>query len=228
MKNYLYLFFYIVMSLFLSSCSNHNSHLNKAEPIEKGIMDSGLREAYQKADELLIQHRTVLTFNNGMSANNCRDYLKLSVNHDVQETVNNQIIKSEYLVCDAVNILAGAKSFTDNSVVQMGDVLLHRLDIRSFPNSFSRMADDNAFTLYKMFPNQLSANTDSVSYESDEWFFSLHIVAIADLNSNVNPDWIVYLSDESKTGNYRNYATLIVYDTQSNEPLKGVLYKVKE
>ena len=52
----------------------------------------------------------------------------------------------------------------------------------------------------------------------------MKVVAVANINDNLLQDWVVFLSDESKIGNYRNYSTLIIYDPEHTEVLNVNLF----
>ncbi|MGD9386414.1 MAG: hypothetical protein PVF28_07655, partial [Thioalkalispiraceae bacterium] len=140
----------------------------------------------------------------------------------IKEGVNNQIIKNEYLECDVLSLL-GDSSFTrEKQKVSTGEALATRLDLRTFPSSLFRRVDDNAYTLKQVAGKQTSSTQHTVVYETDDWFYRLEVVAQADLNKNGEPDWIVWLFDEAKTGNYRSYQTLIIYDPAKQDKLKAV------
>jgi len=87
---------------FITACNNTNTGS------QGGIFNQALFSAYQHRDTNLSQKRTELLFNDGASANDCSLYLSLAPKHDLEESVNNQMIKSEYLVCDALGLLDGA------------------------------------------------------------------------------------------------------------------------
>jgi hypothetical protein len=204
---------------FLVSCKNG------ADSTKKEIVDSDLYDAYINFGSSIKQKRNVLVFDGGGAADNCNAYLELSSEVEILESINNQIIKSEYLICDALHILSNSETYTRNvDRNKIGEALLMKLDLRSFPNSFSIMTEDNSYTLSHIFPDQSLSIGSSVLYESSDWLFHLRVVAVVNINNNSNPDWIIQLSDESKLGNYRNYSTLVIYDTESSEVLKAMKY----
>ena len=206
----------ILFVFLLTSCASSNDHL------KKNIIDKSLLNAYIDYNKSIKKGRSVLLFEDEYSASNCSTYFELSGKKNILETINNQVVKSEYLVCDALKIISSSKIYSGNTdTTQVGIDLLTKLDFRSFPNSLARMAEDNSFTLHDILPDQSLSKSASVLYESDDWFFSLRVVAIVNINNNPWQDWIVFLSDESKSGNYRNYATLIIYDPENNETLKA-------
>jgi hypothetical protein len=206
----------ILIVFLLASCASSNDH------IKKSIIDKSLHDAYIDYNKSIKKGRSALLFEDEYSVSNCSTYFELSDKKNILETVNNQIVKSEYLVCDALKIISSSKIYSGNiDKTQIGIDLLTKLDIRSFPNSLTRMAEDGLFTLRDILPDQSFSKSASVVYESDDWFFSLYVVAVLNINNNLWQDWVVFLSDESKSGNYRNYATLIIYDPENNETLKA-------
>lgn len=209
--------FLCVSILFFVCCSNKLS-LNK--PI---IIDKNLIKAYEELDKSEKIKRSALLFQNGLSAGNCESYADLKSESEIVETVNNQLVKSEYLVCDALKILSDAKVFSGAVKTElMGQQLLNKLDLRSFPNSLHRLTDDNSFTLGSLFASDSVANETSVKYETEDWIITIKVVAVVLLNGNEDEDWVVQLADESKSGNYRNYENLIIYD-----PIKSDYFKAK-
>jgi hypothetical protein len=51
-----------------------------------------------------------------------------------------------------------------------------------------------------------------VEADTPQWFFAVETVAVADINGNGNPDWILRAIDEGKEGNYRNYSIWLILD----------------
>ena len=191
-----------------------------------GIIDPALLKAYRAIDESMNQKRSALMFEGGGSVVDCEAYLTVSVEKEIVESVSNQAVKSEYLVCDALRLLSQAKRFTGGfDASRMGVDLRNALDVRTFPNSLVRMADERSYTLAQLFPEQSYATGVAVVYDADDWFLGLKVVAVADINRNSILDWIVQLTDESTEGNYRNYATLVIYDPKAGEVLKAALYR---
>jgi hypothetical protein len=200
----------------------------KSQPIsaEQGILDSELSKAYAAYEETMTLKRSRLQFSDGEEVDHCAAYLNAFNDKTIVETTSNQIVKSEYLVCDALNLLSRSTGVTSANIDrnQIGEYLLNKLDTRTFQSSFSRLAEDNKNTLSQLFSDQASSEGASASYETEDWYFNIRAVAVADINKNAEPDWILQLTDESKTGSYRGYATLVIYDFSSSNKLKAVPY----
>lgn len=100
-----YLLYILIFGL-LCSCSNSDSlH-------EHVIMDENLMAAYKEFDKSNKAIRSPLLFSSGASVNNCDSYMKLISRGEIVEAVNNKLVKSEYLVCDALRVLSQAARFT--------------------------------------------------------------------------------------------------------------------
>jgi hypothetical protein len=204
---------------FVVSCKSNNVQ------DDHSILDDDLRSSYLELNESIYKAKSALLFDNEITVNDCDSYLKLSKDNKMLETIENQLIKSEYLICDALSAISQFTLYTGEVQQKLiGEKLLHNLDLRTFPNSFSRLANESSFTLGKIFPDNSSASGNIAFFESDDWAFTLKVVAVIDANKNVYQDWVVQLADESKLGNYRNYATFIIYDIQNDNYLKAVVY----
>jgi len=44
------------------------------------------------------------------------------------------------------------------------------------------------------------------------------------VNNNSTSDWVVQFSDESKSGNYRNYSSFVIHDSGKAEVLLAMPY----
>ena len=51
--------------------------------------------------------------------------------------------------------------------------------------------------------------------------FRLEVVATLDPNNNAKPDWVLWLADEARPGNYRQYQALVIYDVSDSGPLRA-------
>ena len=186
------------------------------------ILNTELANAYENVDASLSQERTPLSFSGGAGASDCNGYLTLRTRYGVEETVSNQLIRGEYLVCDALNILARAEPARAVGP-EPGKTLLSRLDLRSFPSSLRPAATDAAYTLATMFPTQISSSRNIAQLDTGDWMLSLELVAAARINDNAIPDWIVWMADEAKSGNYRSYQTLVIYDPERPGMLTAIM-----
>jgi len=207
-------------ALFITACNNSNTDS------QNRVFNQALFSSYQHRDTSLSEKRTELSFSGGVAAKNCSSYLVLAPKHDLEESVNNQIIKSEYLVCDALGLLAGTRKldYQDASRSDYGKQLSRKLDLRSFPSSLHRMSDADKYTLNSLFPGQVTTRGNLAILNTDDWTFRLEVVASVKLDNNNQPDWIIWLSDEAKVGNYRAYTTLVVYNPASDNSFKARVY----
>ena len=178
-----------------------------------------LKAALQDLKQALLAPRTPLAFDNGASAENCAQYLNRLSAGQPEESVHGASIRAEYLVCDAVRFIANEPFTlgTDTAPSHVAKALFERLDLRSFPSSLHNRADAQRHTLKQLLASaQVTMTPTSVEGETDEQAFSLHIAAVVRRpasSGNVKTrqsEWIVWVADEMKNGNYRSYRTLVV------------------
>lgn len=187
------------------------------------ITSAELASALQDIKKTLLTPRTPLAFDNGTSANNCAEYSNLVLTSAPQESVNNASIQSEYLVCDAVSYIA-----SDPFTVELtpprartagrAQALFERLDLRSFPSSLHNRTDERAHTLKTLLASGKVTSTGStLEVDTSDQFFALQVVAVVRRPATKGAakprpvEWIVWVTDERKDGNYRSYSTLIVH-----------------
>jgi len=103
----------------------------------KNILNDALEVSYQDNENSLKAKRTSLLFNNGGTVTNCNSYFLLNSKLKLNESNYNQQVKSEYLICDALDLLSSSARVNNNKVnsVSFGKELLSKLDLRSFPSS---------------------------------------------------------------------------------------------
>lgn len=199
---------------------------NEAPSASNVILNQDLAAAQSQLEASLVEERGPLSFGDRREAANCKSYYELSSKYKMDEGVQNQLVKSEYLVCDALKILSGALK-PDAGLQHVGDAgkeLLRKLDLRSFPSSLRPKSTQDAHTLFTLYPQQASASTNTAQIETDDFSFTLEVVAAARINDNDEADWVVWLYDESKSGSYRGYGTLVVFDPYSKKNLDAVVY----
>lgn len=194
---------------------------------EAQIINADLQNALREVEKNLNSPRTRLEFSNGTQAHNCNQYLtQLSQHVALSENIHNQAVKSEYLICDALKLLQGKPFAFAPSGINIGKQLATQFDIRRIPTSLAPRADEQHYTLQTLFPGQVKIKNTSVEIDNADMHFKLELVAIADINSNGTADWIMWLSDEVKDGNYKHYATVLVFDPQPGQMLNGRFIKV--
>lgn len=178
------------------------------------FLDDDLSQSFTSLDQSLIAKRSTLVFNDGPSVDNCEAYNAAASEFVIEETVQNQLMKGEYLICDAQKLLSDSVKVPAEEVDRrnLGQLLLSKLDLRSFPSSLKRMVRKESPTLELMFPENASFSDNMAVLKTNDLLFTVKVAAIADINHNSTPDWIVWVSDEARTGNYRSYSTIVLYD----------------
>lgn len=203
-----------VFGALLAACQKQQA------PVALGVVyNNELTNALQQP-EVFKKKRTILEFTSGATGQTCEDYLQLTVSSTVKEEINNQMVKSEYLVCEALALIGDKQLTAADTNVAFGQILATRLDLRSFPSSLFQMLDDQKYTLENL-DTKVKVATTSVTYETQEWHYRLELVATLDVNNNGKVDWVLWLADEAKPGNYRQYQTLVVYDVGNTGLLRA-------
>lgn len=204
----------------LVGCSSVNS-INS-----QFILNDTLVSSYENINHSVNLKRSNLLFNNGVEVDNCNAYFLSSSMSEIEESIHNQLVKSEYLICDALNILSNSSRLNNQQykTLNLGEELLYKLDLRSFPSSLHMASSDSSYTLKSIFPNQTTFNNNVAVLETEDWLFTVEVVAVVSVNGNSSPDWIVWIVDESKSGNYRGYSTFIIYDPEQLKVFNAVTY----
>lgn len=176
--------------------------------------------ALKNVKKTLLEPRTPLAFDNGTFADNCASYSNLSNTSTPEESIRNKEIHSEYLICEALILVSSDSYIIDKHAALPSNTakeFFERLDLRSFPSSLNNRADDQRHTLKTLMESStIKISEDSIEIESDEQFFSLKIIGTlsrATLNNGVKSaqkEWIVWIGDERKDGNYKSYSTVVV------------------
>ncbi|HEX23223.1 MAG TPA: hypothetical protein ENH21_07315 [Chromatiales bacterium] len=213
---------YVLVLGFMFSCANEKiSNDNDGG----AILKESILAAYRDFGESFSMKRSPLLFVGGAVADSCESYFDTMLKYKISETIHNMQVKSEYLVCDALKIISESPDVSVNiNTSSMGLDLLSKLDLRTFPNSLSRLVGENSYTLKSLFPENVEANGPVAIVDTDDWIITLEVVAVVQVNNNSIFDWVVQFSDESKSGNYRSYETLIIYDPERADILQAKLY----
>ena len=211
---------YVLALGFMFSCANEKIPNDGGSILAESILD-----AYRDFDESFSMKRSPLLFVGGEVADSCESYFDRMLKYTISEAIGNMQVKSEYLLCDALKIIWESPDVPTNvSTSSVGLRLLSSLDLRTFPNSLSRLVDENSYTLKSLFPKNIQSNGPVAIVDTDDWIITLEVVAVVQVNNNSVFDWIVQFSDESKSGNYRSYETLIIYDPERADILQAKLY----
>ncbi|ABM32055.1 hypothetical protein QRO11_16380 [Paracidovorax citrulli] len=176
------------------------------------VANPELLAALQNPEAALQAARTPLAFDNGESARNCREYAELLPKSRPVESERNFEIRGEYLLCDALHLVAGKPFAAEKAGVaaRRARTLHDRLDVRTFPSSLRNRADAKRHTVKTVLPGASHAQGAVVAVETPDQRFRLEVVATVAPGKGRKPEWIVWVSDESKTGTYRGYSTLVV------------------
>lgn len=211
----------IIIGLFISGCVNPPlTNLPNAY-----IFDKTLKDDYENLKHSLNRKRIAIKFTNGTTVNNCIDYLTQIKISEISDGVNNKIHHNEYLTCEALDLVK-SHNITPLAKDQFyGRKLSDNLILTSYPSSINQESEVYGETLQKLDPTNLKIGDYFVIRETDDWTYSLRIVASADLNNDNIDDLIIWLYDQAKDGNYHAYSTLIVPLYNNNQPLVATPYE---
>ncbi|KAA8982884.1 hypothetical protein [Halospina sp. K52047b] len=186
------------------------------------IFNAGLQKAFQNHEQTLEKQRPPLRFISGTTVETCREYLAKTETEAVAEGVDNRTVSGEYLVCDSVAALNQGKKTggIQYSPESYGKQLMARLDLRTFSSSLGPRVTDEQYTLADLALDAVDHSRFQVVFDSKNWHFALEVVASRDLNGNGRDDWLLWLVDEAKAGNYRDYEVLVAYDVGSSGPIQ--------
>lgn len=193
------------------SCVGRDTELNK-KVFE--IYDDSLFQSLTNIESSSKKQRTQITFTNG-TANNCDEYLSLKEHSTIEPNTRNLLVKSEYLECDVIGAMPSSQDIEfhhKENISSFGQALATKLDLSSLKTSLSNFLTDDKQTIMLLHPSEAVITPNSITIDSHSRHFKIKVVATGNINNNSYPDWIAYLSDELLDSNYRNFATLIIYD----------------
>ncbi|WCM86400.1 hypothetical protein [Acidovorax sp. NCPPB 3576] len=177
------------------------------------VANPELLSALQNLKASLTADRTPLAFDNGASAKNCVEYSDLLSKSQPVESTRNFEIRSEYLLCDSIRLVAGKPFVAEKASAsgQQAKALYEKLDLRSFPSSLRNRADAKKHTLKTLLPGKPQSEGGAVKVETPDQFFRLEVVGTIDHGKGRKPEWIVWVTDELKNGTYRGYSNIVVH-----------------
>lgn len=199
---------------------------------QQGVVAAGsvyndqVAKALQQRRDADNRTRATVMFDSGATARSCSEYLRLLAGSTLKEDVNNQIAKGEYLLCEVLAMVGDRKPDAGRQDVTFGQALTTRLDLRSFPSSLFQTLDEKKHSLSQLDTKAVTVEPTRATYETKDWHFRLELVATLDVNNNGKPDWVLWLADEAKSGNYRQYQTLIAHDVSDTGPINVASYAV--
>ncbi|AVS87940.1 hypothetical protein C8238_06530 [Paracidovorax avenae] len=177
------------------------------------IANAELLAALQNPKASLTAARTPLAFDNGASAKNCLDYSELLGKARPVESTRNFEIRSEYLLCDSIRQVGGRPfvAAEASAAARQAKALYQRLDLRSFPSSLRNRTDAGKHSLKALLPGVPRFDGNAVQVDTPDQFFRLEVVGLIDNGKAGKQDLLVWVTDESKTGSYRDYASMVVH-----------------
>ena len=209
----------LALSGFLTACPGQ-----QAVTAIGSVYNGQVASALQQRQENFNKKRATVEFDSGATAQTCGEYLRLIVGATLKESVNNQLARNEYLMCEVLAIVDNRKFSDGSQGVAFGQILANRLDLRSFPSSLFQMLNDQKYSLSLLNAEAIKVEPTAVTYETGDWRYRLEVVATLDVNNNAKADWVLWLADEAKSGNYRQYKTLIIFDVSDSGSLSAVPY----
>lgn len=202
----------LISALTLFSCSTE-----KDISITTSVFNADVASSLKNFKQSISSKRAEIEFISGVKVNSCDAYLNEVKKSKISEGINNKIAKSEYLLCDVLGVLGNKSYSVMKSDPNMSNVIANKLDLRSFPSSLGPRIDSKSHTIKSIAGNDLVVKDNSVIYETPDWNLKFELVATADINVNKKEDWVLWVIDESKSGNYRSYQTLVLYDVDTSK-----------
>jgi hypothetical protein len=216
----------VAMLVQMAACREQSDQPAQVQPTQAGVtvFSATLRQALAQRAQVLTAKRTALPFSDGATADSCATYVHArNAGAQIAETVDAQLVASEYLICEAVDLLPAREAAVGKTPDKLGARLATQLDLRSFPSSLGPQLDTERYTLAAL-SNALKTDDVAATLEDESSTIRFEVAAEADLNGDGKQDWIVWMADESRDGNYRGYATLVIDDATAAGPLKGKVY----
>jgi len=173
----------------------------------------------------LEKTRTAIKFDSGFIANNCIEYLSELKKTELNGTSFNRAIQNEYISCEALDLIKNKEPSTNKSSLSYGNDIASRLDLSSFPSSLNRRSRENNKTLSDFGPQDLTIDSFSAIRETNDWTYTIKVIASTDLNNDRIDDLIIWIHDKAKHGSYNTYSTLIVPLYNNNQPLIATPYE---
>lgn len=215
-------YFLILCGLFLSTltfCKNTSS----GTPI---MLSDFLRQSYLNEQAVLAQPREPVEFVSGKKASDCHDYLTLKKTQNLEEGVNNTLIAQNYLICDTLDQLNKTSKVVVKpiTVKSRGELLARYLVVDSYPSSLYQKTDDKHNTLTSLLGDSLVIQPNGVVSDTNDWYYELQVVAIADIDNNGQEDWLIWLTDKAKQGNYNVMSLLIAFNVRAQQLISVKLF----
>lgn len=191
------------------------------------ILNERLAEAYGNPEYTLGRGRAPLVMRTGRSVDNCQAYLDAGGYPNVAADVNSRITPAQYLVCDTLPVLADSRPLTEGDYrpEDYGEALRDRLDLRSFESSAQSRVTADAYTIDGLEGVRTALTKHGVVTDARDWILQLRVVAVGHVDGNSQPDWLVWMHDESNAGLYRAHRLLIVHDAEGDGLLRATPHR---
>jgi hypothetical protein len=174
------------------------------------IFSPDLASAFRSYERTMSEPRTPLRFDSGRMVRDCREYLAVPAEDELDGTMYNRSMSAEYVVCDELELLRGARSVPPARRPPSfhTSALIERLELTSFASSL----DQEPSVLSVASGLEPKAKGYSVISDTDVWYYEFEVAARADFTGDGREDWLVRFSDMSREGTYRDFSTLVVTD----------------
>lgn len=195
-------------------------------PAQTKIFDAELAKAYKNYDRSITEKKTPMLFESGKKVSNCAEYTTEKKTSSVKSDFANMLYASEYLVCDALEILkeadASKKAAGKTSPMNYGREIYNRLNIGNLPSSLVEgVSEKPVFLKNKLTASRPKITKYRIESETPQWFFAVETVAEVDFDHNGKKDLILQVIDEARQGNYRSYTTWLVLNAEKTGVLKA-------
>jgi hypothetical protein len=193
----------------LQGCSGRSG---SDSPLE--IFSPDLASAFRGYERTMSQPRTPLRFESGRMVRDCRGYLAVPAEDELDGTRYNRSIAGEYGFCDALKLLRDARPVPParRPPSFYTSALIERLDLTSFRSSLRPQLDQEGSVLSAIPALKPKAKGFSVISDTADWYYEFEVVARADFTRDGREDWLVLFSDVSREGTYLDHGTLVVTD----------------
>ena len=203
--------------------------LSVSSQAQTKIFDANLARAYKDYDRSISAKRTPLLFESGAQIDNCADYAKEKKTSRVKDSFADMLYASEYLVCDALEILKKAdeskKTAGRQPAMNYGREIYNRLNVGNLPSSLIEGASETTtvFLKDKLTKRRPTITKHRIESKTPQWFFAVEIVAETDYDHNGKRDLILQIVDEARKGNYRSYSIWLVMNAEKTGTLTAIV-----
>jgi hypothetical protein len=106
----------------------------------------------------------------------------------------------------------------------IGEFITERLDLTTFRNSFGpkRAQGQRHFKDFGIVPTKTTK--DIVEFDTDDWFYAVHIVSRRDVNRDGLIDLVVRFHDDSKKGSYASGKRFLLTRFEADGNLVALAY----